>query len=246
VNRRLKIDEGYGMPPSEPYYPPLPTYYRDVRFQVIYFKAGEKKVRQLIPEPMEPSPRGLCVAFSIDVPFSTSYGAFLETGVQEQVVFKGQMGFYCSHVFLNNVPAIVSGRERWGTPKMFADIRVEKCDNLLVSTTVKDNVTVMTLTSRAEKTVTEKEMVSLFPSYRLKIIPKADGPGPAIKQIVTAAPRDAVIQGMFKGSGTVALGSSVNTALSMLEPLRVLEAFHYVASYTESYGEIVYDYLKES
>ena len=38
---RLKYDEGYTMPAMQPAYPPLPAQYRDVRFQLVYFRADE-------------------------------------------------------------------------------------------------------------------------------------------------------------------------------------------------------------
>ena len=90
------------------------------------------------------------------------------------------------------------------------------------------------------------DMIPMFPSYRLKIIPKADGPGAAIKQLVTAAPQDVTIHELFRGQGTVDFGASANSDLRSFAPLAEANAFYQVASYVETYGEVVFDYLTNS
>jgi acetoacetate decarboxylase len=242
---RLAADAGYAMPAQRPYYPPLPTYYRDVRFQLVYFRADPARLRALLPEPLEPAEDGLCVAFGIDVPFSSSYGPFHEAGIQIKVTFRGESAFFNSHLYLDNVPAICSGRERWGAPKEYAEVQVEQHSNLIVTRTVKDGVPIMTITSELGEPAEPDEMIDMFPSYRLKLIPRADGPGAAIKQIVAASPQDVTSHLLYRGSGTVHFGASAKSDLRPFGPLEEVAAFYQVASYTESYGEVVYDYLQE-
>jgi acetoacetate decarboxylase len=240
---------GESMPAHRPYYPPLPTHYRDVRFQLVYFRADPAQLRTLLPEPLEPGPEGapdgLCVAFGIDVPFSSSYGPFHEAGIQIKVVFHGQTGFYNSHLYLDNVSAICSGRERWGAPKEYAAVQMEQQNNLFVTRTIKDGVKIMEITSTLGAPTTPEALIPMFPSYRLKLIPRADGPGPAIKQLVTATPQDITTHLLYQGEGTVHFGASANSDLRPFAPLKEVAAFYQVASYTETYGEIVYDYLRE-
>ncbi|MEZ4860175.1 MAG: acetoacetate decarboxylase family protein [Caldilineaceae bacterium] len=240
---RLGAADGYAMPAHRPYYPPLPTYYRDVRFQLLYFRAEPATLRAFLPEPLEPADAGLCVAFALDVPFSSSYGPFHESGIQVQVTFQGQMAFFNTHLYLDNVPAICSGRERWGAPKEYAAVTFEQQNNLLVSRTVKDGVTIMSLTSEIGAPVAPEAMIPMFPSYRLKLIPRADGPGAAIKQLVEASPQDATTHLLYGGNGTVSFGATVNSDLRPFGPIAEVAAFYQVASYTESYGRVVYDYL---
>ena len=242
---RLSVNDGYAMPAHRPYYPALPTYYRDVRFQLVYFRADPARLRALLPEPLEPDADGLCVAFGIDVPFSSSYGPFHESGLQIKVDFRGQSGFYNSHLYLDNVAAICSGRERWGAPKEYAQVQMEQHNNLIVTRTIKDGVTLMTVTSDLGAPTTPDALIPMFPSYRLKLIPRANGPGAAIKQLVTAAPQDATTHMLYQGSGTVEFGTSVNGDLRPFGPISEIAAFYQVASYTETYGEIVYDYLAD-
>jgi len=168
---RLPTDAGYAMPGHRPYYSPLPTYYRDVRFQLVHFRADPALTKQFLPEPLEPAADGLCVAFGIDVPYSSSYGPFHEAGVQIKIDFRGQSGFFNSHLYLDNVVAICSGRERWGAPKEYAEVRFEQHNNLLVTRTIKDSLDIMTITSDLGAPTTPDALIPMFPSYRLKLIP---------------------------------------------------------------------------
>lgn len=240
---RLPSDQGAAMPAHRPYYPPLPTYYREVRFQLVYFRADPARTRLFLPYPLEPAEDGLCVAFGIDVPFSSSYGPFHEAGIQVKVDFRGQSGFFNTHLYLDNVPAICSGRERWGAPKEYAQVPIEQHNNLLVTRTIKDDINIMTITSDLGAPTTPDALIPMFPSYRLKLIPRADGPGAAIKQLVTAAPQEVTTHMLYQGSGTVSFGASANSDLRAFGPQEEVAAFYQVASYTETYGEIVYDYL---
>lgn len=241
---RLPAEAGYAMPPHRPYYPPLPTYYRDVRFQLVYFRADPARLRALLPEPLEPAADGLCVAFGIDVPFSSSYGPFHEAGIQIKVTFGERTGFFNSHLYLDNVMAICSGRERWGAPKEYAQVQIEQHNNLLVTRTRKEGVNIMTITSDLGEPTTPDALIPMFPSYRLKLIPRADGPGAAIKQLVTAAPQNVTTHLLYQGSGTVSFDASANSDLRLFGPVEETMAFYQIASYTETYGEVVYDYLK--
>ena len=140
---RLPAIGGEAMSAHRPYYPPLPTYYRGVRLQLVYFRADPTRLRAFLPEPLEPAVDGLCVAFGIDVPFSSSYA-----------------------------------------------------------------------------------------SYRLKLIPRADGPGPAIKQLVTATPSDVTTHLLYQGRGTVSFAGTANSDLRAFAPQEEVAAF--------------YDYLRET
>ena len=46
-----------------------------------------------------------------------------------------------------------------------------------------------------------------------------------------------------RGKGTVQFGASVHNDLRPFGPLVEQDAYLYTADYTETYGEIVYDYL---
>lgn len=242
--RRLPMNEGRAMPAHRPYYPELPSYYRDVEFQMVFFKTDPAIVEAHLPEPLEADPEGLVMAIGINVPFCSAYGPFHEAGLECRCRFKGKSAFFNTHLYLDNPAAICSGREVWGAPKEYAQVTFETKGNLIYCQTVKDGVPIMTITSDITQKADPSEVIPAFPSYRLKMIPRAEGPGAAIKQIVTASPADVQSQLLMKGNGMVTFGSSANSDLAAFPVREIVGAFYEISTYTEVYGEIVYDYLK--
>ncbi len=231
------------MPFHRPYTPPLPTQYQGVCFQTVFFQVDPTRMAPFLPAPLAPHPDGLCVAFGIDVPFSSSYGPFHESGIQIQALFQEQPVFFNSHLYLDNVPAICAGRERWGAPKEFAQVDIEQQHNLVTCRTCKEGVEIMTISSDLGQPVQESDLIPMFPSFRLKAIPRADGPGPAIRQLVEATPVEVTSHLLYKGKGTVAFAGSATSDLRPFTPLAEVAAFYQIASYTETYGRVVHDYL---
>ncbi len=234
-----------GMPSHRPYYGSLPTQYQNVGFQTVFFRADPARLGPLLPAPLIPHPEGLCVAFGIDVPFSSTYGSFHESGIQIQSLYRGKPVFFNSHLYLDNVPAICAGRERWGAPKEFAEVQIAQQHNLLTCRTYKDGVEILTITSTIGAPAQQSELIPMFPSYRLKAIPRADGPGVSLKQLVEAAPVDVTTGQLYRGQGTVSFGFTANSDLRPLGSVEEVTAFYQIASYTETYGRVVHDYLAE-
>lgn len=243
----LAHDEGWTIPFDSPFYPPLPAHYRHVQFQFVFFQADPTGVARLLPEPLEPAPDGLCVAIGIQVPFCTNYGAFNEAVVEQQCTFRGQVGWYCSHVWHDGPSGIAAGREVYGTPKIYTSLDVRMVDRTMLTRGVMGGIPVITINSTMEEHIESEKMPSLTPAWRLKIIPRADRPGPALKQLIdcTAATQNFQAHACLRGRGVVKFEPSPLCDVTCLEPRAYHDAFYLEASYTETFATIAYDYLAE-
>jgi acetoacetate decarboxylase len=244
----LRHDEGWNIPQDAPFYPLLPAIYRNVKFHFVFFRARPEGVKGFLPEPLEPSPDGVCVASGIDIPFCTAYGPFLEAFVVLKCRFRRQEGFYCSHVFHNGPAGIAAGREIYGTPKVFAQLSVKQDERAMVTEARMGGCRVLQVSSVAEQQATPESMPVLTPAWRLKIIPRADRPAPAIKQLIDCSKttQDMVVHYFARGKGIVNFSASPYIDLSPLEPVRYDDAFYMECSYSEHYAEVVFDYLQQS
>ena len=244
---RLSHDDGWNIPPDAPFYPPLPAIYRGVKFHFLFFTARPGAVGRYLPEPLEPDADGNCVVAGIDVPFCTSYGAFQEAFLVLKCKFRGQVGYYCSHILHNGPAGIAAGREIYGSPKIFATLSVRKVEQSMLTMASIGTDPVLRLNTVTEQNAPNTAMPALTPAWRLKIIPRADGPGPAIKQLIdcSRATQDLAVHSFARGKGSLTLLSSHPVDLSPLQPVSLGEAFYMEADYSEHYAEIVYDYLKK-
>jgi len=241
----LKLDEGWNIPASQPFYATLPAIYRNVRMQFVFFHASTLAMESLLPEPLQPADDGLCVAGGIDVPFCSHYGAFQESLILIKCRFQKQEGFYCSHVFHNGPAGIAAGREIYGTPKVFAEVAFQQLERTVRTETLFAGSPLLSIYSTVEKTATADRIPKMVPAWRLKIIPRADGPGPAIKQLIDCSEvtQDLTIHFAGEGKGHVQLGRSPVFDLTSLSPVRYGESFYIECSYAEGYARIVHDYL---
>ena len=244
---RLKHDDGWNIPADNPFYPQLPAVYRNVRFQFVFFHAAPEAVQDFLPEPLEAAEDGLCVASGLEVPYCENYGSFEESFILMKCRFRDQTGFYCSHVFHNGPAGIAAGREIYGTPKVYADMKVTHGDRSMVTETSYWGAPVLNISSTVVTDAAPDAMPALTPAWRLKIIPRADGPGPAIKQLIDGSEtvRNVEVHSAAKGTGRIVLGASPRCDLTPLAPLEYGDAFHLESSYSEGYAQVVYDYLGE-
>jgi acetoacetate decarboxylase len=238
----LDLADAAIMPPSVPYYQ-LPATYRDVAFYVLRVRVDASAVAQLLPPPLVGSEGGLCTVTTVDVPYSSSYGPFQESFLQLACTFDGAPATYLPFVFLNNVRAIVAGREVYGTPKIWADVSGDGPAADSRWRTVLDGNLLIEQRVRTTTSIGAAELPSSGPAYRLKLVPSADGRGPALKQLVSAEPERLVLRDLMAGDGRVEFGVAGGIDLRPLQPRQVLGAFRYTASYVEGWGRIVHDYL---
>lgn len=243
VRRRRPLDASEAMPAGRPLYPLLPAYYRDAEFQLVYFRTDPAIVQAHLPEPLVADPDGMALIVGLRAPIC-SYGPYAETSLRLCCEFEGRTGFYSSHQYVNNVAVLCAGRERWGGPKEYAEVAVERHGDLICTRTVKEGVEIMTLTTRILCPATEDALIPIGPSYRLKLIPRADGPGPAIKQLISYASSGSSTKQLSSARAALSFGVSACSELTVFTPREILGAFHQVMDITEGYGRIEYDYLR--
>lgn len=236
----------WNIPHDHPYYPRLPARYEHVKLQMVFFRAEPEAVATFLPEGLVGASDGSCVAGGLAVTQCDNYGAFEETWVQMKCFFGDQEGWFCSHVPHNQPNAIAAGREIYGTPKIFAEIAVNQSDSTMYTTCKVAGEMMMTVRSTTDEPCSVDELPSVSPSWRLKIIPRADGPGAALKQLIngSAPVSDVIVHDCRRGTGSVQFMPNKACDLSRLSPREIGQVYYTETSFTEGYARIVHDYLR--
>ena len=244
----IPMDRIANMPAFSPYYPMPPARYRNVRSQVVYFRAEISAVDRVLPACFEPSGDGFCAATGLSVPWSANYGAFEESVLTVRCAYRGQAGYFSPVVFLNSRSSIPAGREIYGTPKVYADLRVEMDERVMYTDTFLAGTSLMSIRSTMHREAAVEDMLKLKPSWRLKVIPRADGSGADVMQLIDGATvgSEVTVHACRAGEGVVQFNPVPIYDLSDFTPLEYYGAYYTEVDMTEGYGEVVHDFLREN
>ena len=243
----ISLDQVEGMPAFSSYYPKPPARYRNVQFQFVYFRAEIGAVGRLLPSCFEPAEDGFCAAIGLTVPWSSNYGSFQESLVIVRCLYQGEIGYFAPVVFLNSRSSIPAGREIYGTPKVYAEVGVGFDERVMFTDTCLAGTSVLSIRSTMHLDADPEDMPSLLPSWRLKAIPRADGNGHDVLQLIDTAitTTDVEIHVCRSGDGVVQFEPSPIYDLTGLSPLEYMGAHYLEMDYTEGYARIVHDFLRD-
>jgi acetoacetate decarboxylase len=156
------------------------------------------------------------------------------------------MGYFTPVVFLNSRSSIPAGWEIYGTPKVAADITVAMDERVMFTDTQVAGASVLSIRSTMHKGATVEEMPVLQPAWRLKVIPRADGPGAEVMQLidVSEVTNDVNVRVCRAGDGVIECRPSPIYDLSDFTPRSYAGAYYVEMDYTERYARIVKDFLE--
>ena len=235
-----------GMPAFSSYYPMPPARYRNVQFQTVYFRADVAAIERVLPDCLEASDDGFCAAIGLSVPWSANYGAFQESLVIVRCRYQGQVGYFAPVVFLDSRSSIPAGREIYGTPKVFAELTVTMDERVMVTETRIAGTSALGIRSTMHREAIPDDFPTLTPSWRLKVIPRADGPQADICQLIDGADAtsDVSVHVCRAGDGVVEFHPVPTFDLSDFAPREYFGAQYLEMDYTEGYARIVRDFLR--
>lgn len=243
----IPLDQIANMPAFSPYYPMPPARYRNVKFHFVYFRAALDAIDRILPDCFEPAEDGFCAACGLTVPWAANYGAFDESFLVVKCTFRGQVGYFAPVVFLNSRSSIPAGREIYGTPKVFADMEVTFDERVMSTRTLLAGGSALIIRSTLHREADPQDMPTLTPAWRLKVIPRADGKGADVLQLIdaTTTTTDTTVHVCRAGDGVVQFDPMPIYDLSDFTPLEYYGAYYLETDYTENFAEIVHDFLQE-
>jgi len=236
--------KGFAMPMHNPAYPPGPYRFVDREFLIITYRTDPVALQKIIPAPLKMTEPIVKFEF-INMPDSTGFGHYCESGQVIPVTLDGVAGGYVHSMYLNDHPPIAAGRELWGFPKKLGDPELRVHKDTLVGTLDYSETRVATGTMGFKhQTLDSKAVMTsmLTPSFLLKIIPHVDGT-PRICELVQYTLTDIIIKGAWSGPGALELNAHALAPVAALPVLEVLSATHILADLTLPYGTVAYDYL---
>ena len=243
----VPLDQINGMPAFLPHYPMHPARYRNVRLHQVYFRAKASAIDRVLSVCFEPSDDGFCVATGLTVGWWSNYGPFDESFLTAKCTYRGERGYFTIIAFLNSRSSIPAGREIYGTPKVFADMRVSVDERMMYTDTMVAGVPIFSIRSAMERDANPSDLPCLVPSWRLKIIPRADGGGPDVMQVIDVSEVifDNVIHSSQAGEGVIEFHPTRVHDMSGFIPVEYYGAHYIESEHKEGHGTVVHDFLSD-
>ena len=238
------LRDAFAMPLTSPAFPPGPYRFVDREYLIVTYRTDPQALARIVPAPLVATDALVKYEF-INMPDSTGFGHYCESGQVIPVRLGDEHGSYVHSMYLNDHPPIAAGRELWGFPKKLGDpeLRVHK-DTLIGTLDYSDfRVATGTMGFKHKRLDTAAVAASLAaPNFLLKIIPHVDGT-PRICELVRYCLADIVVKGAWSGPGALDLHAHALAPVADLPVLEIVSAVHIVADLTLPLGSVAHDYL---
>jgi len=236
------------MPAAGPSYPKGPYRFINREFLIISYETDAEAIRNAVPEPLEPNKDNLVSFEWINMPDSSGFGAYTESGCVIPCTYKDEPVNFIVHMYLDDEAPIAAGREIWGFPKKNADPKLNVIkDTLTGSLHYADQLVAMgTMGYKHESHAAELDKTATAlakTQVNLKFIPGVDGK-PAIAQLVAYNITEITVKGCWTGPARLHLIPHVNAPVADFPIKRIMSGTHIIADLTLPYGRVLLDYLK--
>jgi acetoacetate decarboxylase len=235
------------MPPGNPSYPFGPYRFVDRQYFMVIYETDPEAIRAWLPEPLEPDGSGTVVYEWIDMPDSSGFGSYRESGLVIPAMLEGRPVNYTAMMFLNDEPPITAGREIWGFPKRWGEPTLGVRADTLTGTLAYsgERVAMGTMAYKPERLACDPEACVrrlAKTTVNLKLLPCVTG-RPLVAQLVAFEMTDIRLKGIWRGPARLHLVPHVHAPVADLPVRRVVEGRHVIADMTLPYGRVAHDYL---
>ena len=244
--RREEVLKQASTPLDAPAFPKGPYRFRNREYLNILYRTDRAALEAVVPEPLEVDEP--LVRFEVmSMPDVSGLGAYTESGQVLRVRYEGEPADYVHAMYVDNHPAIASGRERSAFPKKLGSPRLYVDSDTLVGTLDYGTLRVATATmgyKHRELDPEDARAEIAAPTYMLKIIPGYTG-GPRICELVRTQIVDLTVLGACTGPARLQLFEHAMAPMADLPVREVVSASHILTDLRLSPASVVHDYLAD-
>lgn len=168
--------------------------------------------------------------------------AFMDAGIMLPIVYRGRNGGYVLYEYENDDAAMAAGRELWGYPKKYADIRLETAGDRVSGSVERKGTRIFEIEALLADPV-EPPSIKLNPHFNIKITPAPYGGVEAKKIIERDTSPDFVTTSLRTGTGKARLTGHSADPFALLGDFESLAASFvvgdFLASETHGWGRVV-------
>ncbi len=241
----------FTIPESSPLFKPMPRFYKGYRKLSIFCKSSAAAIQSALPPGMTCNgeiieifvmhcPEVYDVANPVMGPRN-----YMEGGVVVPVRYGELEGGHVLYEYVDTDDSLSGGREVWGYPKKLGEVNfVESGDGSIRASVSRLGRTLIDAHFHPDENANFTKP-ALHPRIQVKRIPRADGRGYDVDQIIRNDLREPKIHQQTKGKASLNLGGNPQMdPLFALDIEEVIGADFVVAEFYLDYGTIYEDRLK--
>jgi len=240
---------GFSTPWDAPTIPTFPFEFRNVEVMTLFYRSDPDAMSFLLPEPLRLT--GDVVAIHLYRMNDTDWvGPYGEANIMFGAALPdGRTGAYSPYFFLSTEVGVAHGREIHGQPKKLADVRLDFRGDLIVGTTQRNGIDVVTATLPYKQRQCDPAELSAHFDFatniNLKAIDHIDG-RPAIRQLTSRRLTDLRVHECWVGPCSVELRANVQAPVFRLPVVEPLVGYYWRADFKLVRGTVIYDYLADA
>jgi acetoacetate decarboxylase len=239
----------FTLPDRTPLFKPVPRLYKGYRKLSLTCEGDAAGIAKALPEGFE-AQGTIFEIFVMHCPEVHDLAEpdmgprnYLEGGVVVPVRYGDLSGGHVLYEYVSTDDAMAGGREIWGYPKKLADVTFDEDGSGSIAATVSRLGRVLIDARFSPGDVTFDKPV-LHPRIQVKRIPRADGNGFDVDQVIRNELRDPQVHHHVKGRASVSLGgSAIMDPVHELAVTSVLGAEFVVADFVLDWGAVHEDRL---
>ena len=227
-------------------FPRGPYRFRDREYLNITYRTDRAALEAVVPEPLEIGEP--LVRFEVmRMPDVTGLGSYTESGQVIVVQHEGATADYVHAMYVDNHPAIASGRELSAYPKKLGSPRLYVDSDTLVGTLDYGTLRVATATMGYKHRPLDMDVARAEiaqQTYMLKVVRGYEG-RPRVCELTVTQITDLTILGAWQGPARLQLFEHALAPMADLPVREVVSATHILTDLALSPVSLVHDYLAE-
>lgn len=236
----------YSIPAVSAGYGCIPHRFVNREFFLITYETDPNIIRAALPEPLEPDGSNTVIYEWIKMPDAHGLGSYQESGLVIPCKYRDELCNFSTQMYLDNVPAIMAGREILGFPKKFGHPNLFIAETETITGILKYNgITVAIGTMPYKYEPFETSLVEKGLKRRpvnLKIIPDVDCK-PKIAQLTTYDLADVKVKEAWCGDARLHLVPHVNAPVADFPVQKIVGAKYFIVDLSIANGRVLHDYI---
>jgi acetoacetate decarboxylase len=224
-----------------------PFQYKNSECYSVTFQTSQAVVDKLVPEPLIANQEGIMVMdiYIQRMDLGVEY-VYNEMVLSIPVQYHGQKSMFDKLLYLNKVLPIISGRERWGFPKHYADIDIKTNHDTITASISQNGTSLIHLRAELGKEIESPPLIKRQLFYVHKMIPAIEKGTMDVNKLNAAYADSIRIYNVQElNDVNLKLNTIPDGQVGKIPIMKIIASEYFHSDFVLGFGETAVDYLQK-